>query len=213
MVHLRLFISQPRRCYDGGGTFTAVSSNTRLVGVFARGWDGQHWQRALCKRCWGVRTRRSMRLLASSCLSWYSHDGCVVVVTLVICFVSDGWWEDWCKRHVPPSTGCSWHLQSQAAGKSGGVPFVCGRKQGFGTTGSTQRRVSGDGSTTTSSREKKNAGTDTAIGVLALSGGVVGLPVVFVLGCVAFRSDPCPMVPLRGTHGFCHCKKRASLKT
>ena len=50
----------------------------------------------------------------------------------------------------------------------GDVPFVCGRIQGFGTKGSAQRRVSGDWSTTTSSR--KNTGTDTGIGVLALPG-------------------------------------------
>ena len=36
----------------------------------------------------------------------------------------------------------------------GGVPFVWGRSQGIGTTSSTQRRVSGDCSTTTSSRKK-----------------------------------------------------------
>ena len=38
----------------------------------------------------------------------------------------------------------------------GCVPFVCGRNQGFGTTSSTQRRVSGDGSTTIPSRQKRN---------------------------------------------------------
>ena len=35
-----------------------------------------------------------------------------------------------------------------------GVPLVCGRNQGFGTTGSRQRRASGDCSTSTSSRKE-----------------------------------------------------------
>ena len=38
----------------------------------------------------------------------------------------------------------------------GGVPFVRVRNQGFGKTGSTLRRVSGDCSTTTSTRKKKH---------------------------------------------------------
>ena len=47
--------------------------------------------------------------------------------------------------------------QTSALGKScrtcGSVPCDCGRNQGFGPTGSPQRRVSGDCSTTTSSRK------------------------------------------------------------
>ena len=45
----------------------------------------------------------------------------------------------------------------------GGVPFVCGRYQGFGTTSSTLRSVSGS--------SKKTTRTGTVIGVLALDQG------------------------------------------
>ena len=51
-----------------------------------------------------------------------------------------------------------------------GVPCVCGRKQGFGTTSRTQRRASGFCSTTTSFR-KKTTRTGTGIGGLALQMG------------------------------------------
>ena len=42
---------------------------------------------------------------------------------------------------------------NRASRTCGSVPCDCGRNQGFGPTGSTQRRVSGDCSTTTSSRK------------------------------------------------------------
>ena len=64
-----------------------------------------------------------------------------------------------------------------------GDPLFCGRNQGFGTTGSMQRRVSGDSSTTTSSKKKTR--TVTAICALAF------LSFVFGLCCLPFRPLPC----------------------
>ena len=56
--------------------------------------------------------------------------------------------------------------------------------------------MSGDCSTTTSSKKKKT-GTGTDSGVLALPGEWLAFLSVFVWGWAAFRSDPCPTVPLR----------------
>ena len=68
-----------------------------------------------------------------------------------------------------------------------GDPLVRGRNQGLGTRGSAQRRVSGDSSTTTSSKKNR---TVTGIGALALPG--TGWPFCrLFLGCAATRSDLC----------------------
>ena len=74
---------------------------------------------------------------------------------------------------------------SQAKVPDGGVPIVCVRNQEFGTTGSTQRCVSGDCSAT---------GTGTDIGVVALPGVWLALLPSF------FPPDPCPIVPLRAAY-------------
>ena len=68
------------------------------------------------------------------------------------------------------------------------VPFVCGRSQGFGTTGSAQRRVS---ARPRPPPDKKPARTGTRIGVLALPGVWLACFAVCVLDSATFRSDPC----------------------
>ena len=68
-------------------------------------------------------------------------------------------------------------------------PYCVAKIKVFGTTDRTQRRVSGNCSTTTR--------TGTGIAVLALLGVWLALLPSFVLGCAAFRSDPCPVVPPR----------------
>ena len=77
-----------------------------------------------------------------------------------------------------------------ATSDSCGDPLFCGRNQGFGTTGSMQRRVSGDSSTTTSSKKKPELLPQSALWPFCR----------LFLGCAAFRSDLCPAVPLRA-HG------------
>ena len=80
----------------------------------------------------------------------------------------------------------------------GGVQNVCGRNQAFGTTGSTQLRVSADCSNTGSSRKKKK--TPKLVPESACwPCPACGRPFcrLYVWGC-----DPCRNVPLRApTHG------------
>ena len=86
------------------------------------------------------------------------------------------------------------HLDSMILRRTegdGGVPCVRGRNQGFETTGSAQRRVSGDGSATTGSIKKT---PELVLGSACQPCLVSGWPVCrLVLGlcCLSFRPLPC----------------------
>ena len=79
--------------------------------------------------------------------------------------------------------------RSRAQDTQNGVPSVCGRNQGIGTTSSTQRRDSGDCSTTTSYRKKHPNWYRNRHGGPARR--VVGLFAFFFgLYCLSFRHLP-----------------------